>query len=161
MAPSLPDQREIEQFLYREAELLDTRRYPEWLSLFTEDAVYWMPAGNDDTDPQKETSLIFDDRKALSERISRLLHPAAHSQTPPSRTRHLISNVRPEQTEESRLRVYSNFAILESRMGIQRWWGGHSEHDLRREGGDWRIRHKKVCLINNDGVLYYNLTFMV
>jgi 3-phenylpropionate/cinnamic acid dioxygenase small subunit len=161
MATALLNPREFEEFLYGEAELLDTRQYPEWLSLFTEDGVYWMPAGKDDIDPHKETSLIFDDRRALSERVARLLHPAAHSQTPPSRTRHLISNVRHQEIEKDRVRLYSNFAVLESRLGIQRWWGGNSEHDLRREDGHWRIRLKKVCLINNDGVLYYNLTFMV
>lgn len=161
MATSFSDAREIEQFLFQEAELLDSRRYPEWLSLFTEDAVYWMPAGRDDIDPQKETSLIFDDRRALSERITRLLHPAAHSQTPPSRTRHLISNVRPRENGEERVHVASNFALLESRLGVQRWLGGHCEHELRREAAGWRIRLKKVCLLNHDGVLYYNLTFMV
>jgi 3-phenylpropionate/cinnamic acid dioxygenase small subunit len=160
MATILTDQREIEQFLFREAELLDHRQYAEWLSLFAEDGVYWMPAGQDDIDPQKETSLIFDDRKALGDRVARLLHPAAHSQTPPSRTRHLIGNIVLGEAEPASLHVGSNFAIMESRLGVQRWWGGHADHHLRRDAGDWRIVRKKVCLINNDGVLYYNLTFI-
>lgn len=151
--------REIEEFLYHEAALLDARKYEEWLALFTDGSYYWMPAGRDDMDPHKETSFIYDHRSALSDRVARLLHPAAHCQTPPSRTRHLITNVRIEELEDGNVKIYSNFALFESRVGKQRTFGGHCEHQLRRESGAWRIASKKVCLINNDGA-FSNLTFI-
>lgn len=151
------DPREIEEFLYHEAALLDGRKYDEWLALFTENSYYWMPAGRDDMDPQKETSFIYDHRSALGERVARLLHPAAHCQTPPSQTRHLVTNVRIEELSDGNVKVYSSFALFESRLGNQRVFGGHCEHRLRRESGSWRIASKKVCLVNNDGV-FSNLT---
>ena len=151
--------RAIEQFLYREAALLDARHYQEWLELLTDDCRYWMPAGRDDIDPEKETSFIYDDRKALGVRIARLFHPAAHSQTPPSRTRHVIGNVQIDELEGGAVKVYSNFVLFESRLGNQRVFGGHYEHELRRVNGDWRIARKKVSLVNNDGI-FNNLTFM-
>jgi benzoate/toluate 1,2-dioxygenase beta subunit len=154
------DLREIEQFLYREAALLDGRRYEEWLEFFTEDATYWMPAVQDDGDPERETSLIYDDRKGLGDRVRRLLHPSAHSQNPPSRTRHLITNVCIEEFDNGGVRCYANFIVMESRLGNQRTFGGHYEYQLRRGSDGWRIASKKVCLINNDGTLYYNLAFM-
>ena len=153
------DKGEIEEFLYDEAALLDGRRYEEWLALFTDDSTYWMPAGRDDMDPQKETSFIYDDRRALAVRVARLLHPAAHCQTPPSRTRHLITNIRIEELDGANVKVSSNFALFESRLGNQRTFGGHCEHQLRREIDTWRMVSKKVCLINNDGV-FSNLTFI-
>ena len=83
---------EAEEFLYREARLLDEGRLEEWLLLFTQDAYYWMPSDKG-LDPREETPIIYDDRATLEDRISRLRSPAAHSQSPPSRTRHMISNV--------------------------------------------------------------------
>ncbi len=154
------DSREIEQFLYHEAELLDARQYKEWLELFTDDAIYWMPTGGDNLDPEKAASLIYDDRRSLNDRLARLLHPSAHCQTPPPRTCHLITNVTLAPLDEIQVAVRSNFSILESRLGVQRMFGGRYEHVLVSEGLRWHIRSKKVCLINNDGVLYYNLTFL-
>ena len=153
------DVRAVEQFLYREAALLDARDYPGWLGLLTEDCRYWIPAGRDDSDPVKETSLLYDDRAALGARVARLFHPAAHSQTPPSRTVHVLGNVRLEAVQPTSVGVLSNFVLFESRLGVQRVFGGHFEHQLRRSGEDWRIALKKVCLVNNDGI-FGTLTFL-
>jgi len=151
--------REIEAFIYREAALLDERRYEEWLSLLAEDSYYWIPAGRADTDPNKELSITYDTRNELAQRVARLLHPAAHCQVPASRTAHLITNIRIEELNEEQLRVYSNFAVFEARSGNQRVFGGHCEHKLHRESDTWRILYKKVTLVNSDGV-FNNLTFL-
>lgn len=151
--------REIEQFIYREAALLDERRYEEWLSLLAEDSYYWMPAGRADTDPNKELSITYDNRKELAQRVARLLHPRAHCQSPASRTTHLITNIRIEELDDPHIKVYSNFAVFESRLGKQRVFGGHCEHKLRRGHETWQITYKKVSLTNNDGV-FNNLTFL-
>ena len=65
----IAERTEIEQFLYREARLLDTQRFEEWLDLFAEDACYWVPAGHDDIDPTVHVSIIHDDKAAMARRV--------------------------------------------------------------------------------------------
>ncbi len=94
-------QHEIEQFLYREARLLDERRFHEWLDLLTDDVFYWMPVR--ETNQQRPegfyqegelaVSYMNDNKDFLTARIKRLDTGQAHAETPPSRTRHLITNV--------------------------------------------------------------------
>ena len=153
------DSEEIQQFLYYEAELLATRKYDAWLELFTDDSHYWVPAGSGDPNPEKETSLIYDNREGLKTRVVRLLDPTAHCQTPPSRTSSLISNVRIEEFENAEIQVHSNFALFESRLGVQQFFAGQLEHRLRRLNGTWRIAFKRVDLVNRDAV-FSNLTFL-
>jgi len=150
---------EAEEFLYREARLLDEGRLEEWLLLFTQDAYYWMPSDKG-LDPREETPIIYDDRATLEDRVSRLRSPAAHSQSPPSRTRHMISNVEVEQGSGQGAVVYSNFVVYEARLGLERSLAGRYEHHLRREQAGWRIALKKVWLMNRDFPIY-NLTFIL
>lgn len=63
---------EIENLLYTEARLLDERRFDEWLDLFTDDAIYWIPAGGEAPDPKRHVSLIYDDRTRLWQLVERL-----------------------------------------------------------------------------------------
>src|SRR3954469_23727785 len=81
----------VQALLYREARLLDERRFDEWLELFTEDAHYWLPieGGGGAGGP----SLISDTRAAMEERVFRLTRTLAHAQNPPSRTQHDVTNV--------------------------------------------------------------------
>lgn len=152
--------RGAEAFLYREARLLDEGRIEEWLELFTEDGRYWIPENRDDADPTREVSIIYDDRQRLEERVYRLRHTPVHGQTPPSRTRHFISNVQVEGEEEGAVTVYANFIVYEVRLKEQRSLAGQSQYRLRRVDGDWRIVLKKVNLINNDCPIF-NLTFII
>src|SRR5688572_13479209 len=93
---------EVEQFLYREAALLDERRFHEWLDLLTEDIEYWRPIrstqarGVEAHEPtQLGEAAFFDENKGyLEERVRKLGTGLAWSEDPPSRTRHLVSNVR-------------------------------------------------------------------
>jgi 3-phenylpropionate/cinnamic acid dioxygenase small subunit len=52
--------REVEQFLYREARLLDERRFREWLELFTDDARYWMGGRSNRYPKTSKAIAIFD-----------------------------------------------------------------------------------------------------
>ena len=61
--------REIKNFLYREACLMDEHRYQEWLSLWTDDAIYWVPCRHEAIDPIREVSIIYDDRAKLADRV--------------------------------------------------------------------------------------------
>ncbi len=151
---------EAEDFLYREAALLDDMRLEEWLEFFTEDATYWIPENKDNLDPTRETSILYDDRFRMEDRVWRLTQGSAHAQIPPSRTRRMIGNVEVQEETNGEVVVYSNFAIFEVRRNEQRTFAGRYEHCLRLEEGNWRIVRKKVNLINNASPIY-NLTFMV
>lgn len=150
---------DAEALLYREVRLLDERRFDEWLTLFTDDAVYWIPYG-DGGDPERYTPITYDDMPMLKERIHRLRSPAAHSQQPASRTRHLIANVETEEGPDSEATVYANFVLYEVRLDLQRSFAGNCEYRLRLVDGTWRIAAKKVCLVNGDQPIY-NLTFLL
>jgi 3-phenylpropionate/cinnamic acid dioxygenase small subunit len=156
------DEREIEKFLYNEARLLDNGKLDEWLSLFTDDAIYWVPANADDINPLVHVSIIYDDRERMQDRVWSIQSGVRWSQDPPSRIRHLISNVEVLEEKEDEVTVSSNFAAFEIRRAIYgaRYFVGRYEHRLRREDGSWRVASKKIELLNNDAPIE-NLTFII
>lgn len=154
------DRLKVESFLYREARLMDENAYDEWLSLWTDDALYWVPCNRDDSDPLREISAIYDDRTRLQGRIDRLKSGVAYAQDPKSRMRRLISNIEIEDADNGELIVSSNFMLVELRRSKQDLFAGRTIHRLRPEGDSFRICHKKVLLVNNDEVID-NLTFLV
>ena len=145
---------EIEEFLYREARLLDERRFEEWMNLFAEDGYYWVPAAPDQKDPYDGVSIFFDDRKVMKTRLERLDHPRIHSQMPASRTMHAVSNIEidPEFGEENEILVRSALTMMEFRLDKQTAYGGRCRHLLRIVDGGFEIAWKRVDLINCDGV---------
>jgi benzoate/toluate 1,2-dioxygenase beta subunit len=151
---------EAEQFLYAEAALLDEGRLEDWLDLFTDDAHYWIAPAPDATDPDDATSLAYDDRHRLADRVWRLTEGPAHSQIPPSRTQRLVSNVRSPEAGGEDFVVRSAFSLLEYRKGEVRPFAGRCEHRLRREGDRLRIAFKRVDLVNAQAPIY-NLTFVL
>jgi 3-phenylpropionate/cinnamic acid dioxygenase small subunit len=144
---------EIEQFLYREAWLLDHGRLDEWLGLFTDDATYWIPLRVDQSDPWTTSSIVYDDRRLLEVRVRQFQHPRAHARTPAPRTVHQISNIRVVQAEGDMLRVGSTLVLLEYRHERQRVWGALIEHQLRRTADGYRIAAKRVDLVNSEAEL--------
>ena len=144
---------EVEQFLYTEAALLDARDYPGWRKLFTPDALYWIPSGADQTDPNREVSIVYDNAQFLAERVWRLDSGLAYAQEPRSRTAHLVTNVQVATEHGDELEVHATFLVAEYRAGRQYQHAGRYRYRLRREGGELRIALKKVELINNDGHL--------
>jgi 3-phenylpropionate/cinnamic acid dioxygenase small subunit len=139
----------VEQFLYHEARLLDEQRLEEWLALFTDDATYWVPLEQGQKDPVTTSSIIYDDRTLLELRVKQARHPRAHSRLPLARTVHQVSNI----MVKDELTVHSNLVLVEFRQEKQRVWGALVEHRLRREGGSYRIAHKRVDLANSEGEL--------
>src|SRR5882757_184577 len=87
------DIRVIEAFLYREARLADEFDVDGWESLWTEDALYWVPAMADDADPDTQMSVIYDNRSRIALRVKQINTGKRHSQTPRSRLRRVVSNV--------------------------------------------------------------------
>jgi benzoate/toluate 1,2-dioxygenase beta subunit len=151
---------DIESFLYREAALLDAWKLEDWLQLFADDCVYWIPCNEDDNDPTQHISIAYDDRKNLQERIWRLNSGKAYSQEPRSRTRRLISNVEILKDSGSEITVSSSFALFQTRLGRQNTFAGRYEHRLRKLDGGWKIAFKKIELINNNDTID-DMTFMM
>jgi len=139
----------IESFLFREALLMDEQRYDEWLALWTEGARYWVPCNDDDVDPRRGVSIIYDDRDRLVQRIDRLKSGSVQAMDPKPKMRRLISNVEAEETGGA-LTVKSNFILCIARGSGQQLWSGRSIHKLERANGGFKIAEKKVLLINND-----------
>ena len=151
---------EAEDLLYREARLLDDLRHQEWLAMLDENATYWIPCNGEGTDPNREISLVFDDKHRLTDRIGRLQSGLAHAQNPPSKTKRLVSNVQIENATENTATILSGFILYELRRGKERVFAGRYEHRLHLVDGTWKIASKKIVLMNNDEVID-NLTFIV
>jgi 3-phenylpropionate/cinnamic acid dioxygenase small subunit len=163
--------RDVEQFLYREARLLDERRFHEWLALLTDDVRYWMagrsnrypmvskalvildPDRYSEEDLTKEDELaIFDETKeTLRQRLARLETGMAWAEDPPSRTRHLLSNIEVEPGDTvSELRVYANFLVYRNRSETEHdFYIGARQDVLRHVDGAWKIARRKVILDQN------------
>ena len=141
---------EAEDLLFHEARLLDERRFQAWLDLYTDDAVYWMPARWGQESITDEVSLMHDDRMSLQARIGRLMHPRAHAQMPPSRTVHMMTNIRLSGDHEGLARVQSACLFHEFRAPDRTTLAALVEHRLRREAGGLRIAWKRVDLLDCD-----------
>jgi 3-phenylpropionate/cinnamic acid dioxygenase small subunit len=161
--------REVQQFLFREARLLDARRFHDWLDLFTTDVHYWMgaranryprasksivvldPNRYSDADVTGELALFDEDLTALRARVARLDTGMAWAEDPPSRTRHLITNVEVEPAATAdELTAYSNFLVYRGRgEAEQDIYVGAREDTLRRIEGGLRIARRRMVLDQN------------
>lgn len=158
---SLEQQRAIEQLLFAEARLLDAYRYDDWLRLYTDDCLYWIPCNSDDIDPVRHISIVYDDRARLLDRVWRTTSGLNYGQEPPSRTTHVIGNiVCAEEAGDGQVVVSSSFILVELRRGVQSLYSGRCEHHLVTEGETWKIRQKKIYLLQNDEPLG-NLSFIL
>ena len=166
-------QREIEEFLYREAELLDAHRYEEWLDLFTDDVHYWMPMRRNvpRDEPEREYTRDgldvnwFDEGKdTLARRVQQILTGIHWAEEPPSRICHMISNVQIERTSPSdvaapaEVAVRCRFLVYRNRVETETdFLVGKREDLLRRADGSWRIARRRIVLDQNV-LLAKNLT---
>jgi len=163
--------REVEQFLYREARLLDERRFHEWLELFTDDVHYWMTGRSSRyprsskaigiLDPDRyvdaeltkdeELAILDETKTTLGGRVARLDTGMAWAEDPPSRTRHIIANIEVEPGDAtSELKVYSNFMVYRSRAETEQdFYVGARQDVLRHVDGAWKIAQRKLILDQN------------
>ena len=144
-----PDLREIERFLYREARLADEHDYDGWESLWTDDGVYWVPAGGDDTDPDTQMSIVYDNRSRIGTRIRQLNSGRRHAQVPASRLRRIVCNVEVEGTGAGGTVVGAHFVLVESRERGTHVWAGRYTYRLRGLDDGLRMAWKKVALVDN------------
>ncbi len=164
---------DVETFLYHEANLLDDRRYEEWLDLLTDDVRYWVPMrrnvkfGELEREFTREGQDInwFDEGKpTLTQRVRQILTGVHWAEEPLSRLSHLVTNVEildasptPADAEEVSLRcrfiIYRNRVETETDLLV-----GRREDSLRRVDGEWQIAKRQVFLDQNV-LLAKNLTF--
>lgn len=152
--------RAVEEFLFDEAELMDSHQYDRWMELWDDQALYWVPCNEDEIDPRRRVSLIYEHREQIEDRLFRLKGRHAHAQRPKSRLMRVISNVRILEHDAQRVMASSNFVLGEMRLDRQTIWMGRSFHTLVRRGEGFKMREKKVVLLNNDSPMG-NLTFLI
>jgi 3-phenylpropionate/cinnamic acid dioxygenase small subunit len=171
--PRLLLKQEIEEFLYYEADLLDERRYEDWLALVAEDVRYWMPMRRnvkvDDIEREFTREGVdiswFDEGKETLTRRVRQIQTGIHwAEEPVSRISHMVSNVRlleasptwadpVEVTVRCRFLIYRNRVETETDILV-----GKREDLLRRVDGQWQIARRKIVL-DQSVLLTKNLTF--
>ena len=139
------------QFLYKEARLLDQRKFEEWNDLFAETGMYWIPLEEDQEDPLNHLSLAYEDSMMRQVRINRLNHDRAWSQKPRSRTSHIVSAIVVESVCEAsnQLIVGSAFTMAEWRSFGLRTFAGLYTHTLKVSDGRLQILQKRVDLIDS------------
>jgi 3-phenylpropionate/cinnamic acid dioxygenase small subunit len=141
-------------FVYREARLLDEKNFDAWYDLFAEDGLYWIPLVPNQHDGLNHASLMYEDRLLLKLRIERLKEPRAFSQQPESRCQHVLQRPEIEAVDGAQgYRLRTPFFYAEARGEEQLIFTGVVRHHLVGEGGAWRIREKRIDLLNCDSAL--------
>ncbi len=143
--------------IQREARLIDDAQWSEWITLFTQDCIFWTPSWRSDgtltENPMREVSHIYIvGRGGLHERVSRIGSSLAAASVPMQRTTHLLSGSQRIASAEPghlRLRTSWNSHVHFPRTHQNEVFFGHYEHDLVWLDDDWRIAHKKVILKND------------
>jgi 3-phenylpropionate/cinnamic acid dioxygenase small subunit len=150
MAVNWELKRELEDFLSREAHILDEHRLEDWLDLFTEDAEYLVPLREylqGDVAPAGHP-VIRDDKQMLTVRVRKDATGFSHVETPVSMTCHLISNVVVEEgPDPDEVELLSAFTVRQARkLRDEAWWAGRRRDLMRRVDGGWKIARREVHL---------------
>jgi 3-phenylpropionate/cinnamic acid dioxygenase small subunit len=152
---SAVSEQDLARLVYREARLIDERRFDEWYALYADDAYYWVPLVPGQADGENHTSLMYEDKLLLKLRIERLKSPRAFSQQPPSHSHHLL-----QTPEIERMDVAANafvtrtqFLYTEAQGDTQIQLAGTVFHTLTIAEGALRLRLKRVNLLNCDAAL--------
>jgi 3-phenylpropionate/cinnamic acid dioxygenase small subunit len=150
-------QREVERFLFRQAEILDDKKWDAWMALFADDGKYWMPVSERDTTGDGVPSIFYEDIDLMKVRIKRVTHPRAWSQKPPHKTSHVVSNVVVESIDAKTgdAVVRSKFYMSEFRRDVTRHFAGKYRHHLRKTPAGYRIALQRVDLVNGEGTFDY------
>lgn len=143
------------EFLFREARYLDEQKWSQWLDLYCEDAVFWIPAtrmnGGYTSDPDRELNYIYiDGRSGLDARIFRLETNSSIASTPLPRTCHLVTAVMIDEANPQEVRASASCQVVSfSELRGQQTRSGSYAYVLRREGGAFRIAQKKIMLLEH------------
>ena len=140
--------RQIEVLLAQQAVMLDAKRWSQWMEMFAEDGVYWMPAAPEQTDWASQPSIFAEDKLLMEVRANRLVHPNAWSQAAQWATHHLLGATLIEQANPTSLSTYTPFQMMEVRRDKVRHFGGSYRHNWVLQGGQWKILFQRVDMFN-------------
>ena len=158
----MKDQHAVEQFLYKQAELLDTRQWQKWIDLFTEDGVYWMAPQAAYKTWEGQPAIFAEDKNLMTVRMNRVLHPDAWSQKPLWGTNHVVSNVVIQKVSKNGdVQVRSRFHMLELRRDDVRHFAGAYTHHLKKTKSDYKIKLQRVDMTNAQAAYDYVLQVWV
>jgi len=153
-------EREIEQFLYHEAELIDERRFSEWVDILAEDIHYHMPIrrnfkfgewDRENSDPESEISWFDEGKRTLAGRVRQINTGVHWAEEPPSRVRHIISNVQVDDIQGDEVKVRSRFFVWTQRLADEvNMFVGKRDDILRRDPETgWKIAKRTILLDQN------------
>ena len=149
---------ELMQFYIREAWLLDERKFKEWLELFTDDVLYFMPRRKNvlrreaqrELTPLGDLAILEEDKRYLEMRVARLDTGMAWAEDPPSRTRHLIGNLEAAPLESGEIQARTAFLVYRSHLETDhQLLSGYREDVLREVEGVWKIARRTIVLDAN------------
>jgi 3-phenylpropionate/cinnamic acid dioxygenase small subunit len=156
---------DVAEFLYREADLLDERRFKEWLDLLADDLVYFMPirrnvkfgqhAERENTRQGEGISWFDEDKWTLGKRVEQILTGVHYAEEPLSRVCHIVTNVRlvrvdPSAEDAHEVVASCRFLVHQNRVEYETYtFIGRRTDTLRREGDDWRIARREIVLEQN------------
>jgi 3-phenylpropionate/cinnamic acid dioxygenase small subunit len=155
-------QHAVEQFLYRQADILDGKRWQDYIDLFTDDGVYWMPPEPSHTTWDGMPAIFAEDKNLMTVRMKRVLHPDAWSQRPQWGTNHVVGNVAIEkQSPNGDIVVRSRFHMMELRRDDVRHFAGSYLHHLKKTKDGYRIKLQRVDMTNAQSAYDYVLQVWV
>lgn len=141
-------QRQIEEFLFFQSELLDEQQWAAYVDLFADDGVYWVPVTPEQTEWLDSPSIFAEDKHLMQVRTERLMHPNAWSQAAEWGLSHVIGNVVIESQAEETICTRARFQMMELRRDTVRHFAGTYRHTLIREDSDFKIQLQRVDLMN-------------
>jgi p-cumate 2,3-dioxygenase subunit beta len=140
-------QQTVEQFFYKEADLLDSWKLDEWFTLMTENSTYSVPTtDNNDGDYKDSLYFIADDYHRLKARVKRLSSKFSHAENPRSRTRRFITNVQILNEADGKIEVTANFIVYRMRYGFTDAYVGKYYYSLVTENNEIKIQDRKAVL---------------
>jgi 3-phenylpropionate/cinnamic acid dioxygenase small subunit len=162
MKAELGKLRDVEQFLYRQSELLDTKRWQDWIDLFTPEGIYWMPPAPEYKTWDGQPAIFAEDKNLMTVRMNRVLHPDAWSQRPLWETNHVVSNVSIIKTnKKGDVEVRSRFHMMELRRDDVRHFAGSYLHSLVKTKTGYKIKLQRVDMANAQAAYDYVLQVWV
>ena len=155
-------QHSVEQFLYQQADLLDSKRWQDYIDLFAEDGVYWVPADPAHKSWEGMPAIFAEDKNLMTVRMKRVLHPDAWSQRPAWATNHVVSNISIQKTDKNgNVVVRSRFHMMELRRDDVRHFAGSYLHNLRKTKKGYEIKLQRVDMTNAQAAYDYVLQVWV
>ena len=155
-------QHDIEQFLYKQADLLDRKRWQDWIDLFTPDGIYWMPPDASYKTWEGQPAIFAEDKNLMTVRMLRVLHPDAWSQRPLWGTNHIVSNVSVQRiSKNGDVEVSSRFHMMELRRDDVRHFAGSYLHKLKKTKKGYVIKLQRVDMTNAQAAYDYVLQVWV